>query len=280
MWASERARASPTSTATAISTSWSASDGTLNYFKNTGTAIAPVFTRADRRGQSVQRRRRGIAACRASPTSTATAISTRWSGEARRHPELLQEHRHGARPGVRGATGAANPFNGVDVANRSTPAFADLDGDGDLDAVVGEQGGDLSFSGHRHGAAPPSRADRRGQPVQRHRCGCHERAQLRRPRWRRRSRRGGRGQRPQPALFRDTGAGFEFIVDVTAPAETRMRAVTMSVRRENRHASSGDIPAGHRCRPTDPTRLRLGTVTLRWAPRSRHHRRRSAAGSQ
>ncbi|MCI0635776.1 MAG: FG-GAP-like repeat-containing protein, partial [Actinobacteria bacterium] len=38
-------------------------------------------------------------------------------------------------------TGAANPLNSFDVGNRSTAAFADLDSDGDIDAVAGEQGG-------------------------------------------------------------------------------------------------------------------------------------------
>src|SRR5262249_12491222 len=35
-------------------------------------------------------------------------------------------------------TGSANPFNGVDVGQYSAPALADVDRDGDLDAVVGE----------------------------------------------------------------------------------------------------------------------------------------------
>src|SRR5262249_35623638 len=63
-------------------------DGTLNYFKNTGTAVAPTFTQQ---------------------------------------------------------LGAANPFNGVDVGSYSAPSFADRDGDGDLDAVVGERYGTLSY---------------------------------------------------------------------------------------------------------------------------------------
>jgi len=42
-------------------------------------------------------------------------------------------------------TGAANPFNGIDVGVSSTPTFADIDGDGDLDAIVGESGGTLKY---------------------------------------------------------------------------------------------------------------------------------------
>ena len=40
-------------------------------------------------------------------------------------------------------TGAANPFNGVDIGSFSAPSFADLDGDGEIDAVVGTSDGTL-----------------------------------------------------------------------------------------------------------------------------------------
>ena len=36
---------------------------------------------------------------------------------------------------------ADNPFSGIDAGSYSTPTFADIDGDGDLDAFIGESGG-------------------------------------------------------------------------------------------------------------------------------------------
>ncbi len=38
-------------------------------------------------------------------------------------------------------TGAANPFDGIDVGGFATPALADLDADGDLDFLAGERNG-------------------------------------------------------------------------------------------------------------------------------------------
>jgi hypothetical protein len=42
-------------------------------------------------------------------------------------------------------TGAGNPFNGVDVGYRSYSTFGDVDGDGDLDAFIGEVNGTITF---------------------------------------------------------------------------------------------------------------------------------------
>ncbi|MBD0311443.1 MAG: VCBS repeat-containing protein, partial [Microcoleus sp. T3-bin5] len=39
----------------------------------------------------------------------------------------------------------ANPLNGVNVGNYSSPTFADLDSDGDLDAIIGTGGGTISY---------------------------------------------------------------------------------------------------------------------------------------
>src|ERR1700704_1036943 len=52
--------------------------------------------------------------------------------------------------------GAAHPFNGVDVGFYSTPSFADLDGDGDLDAVVGEFVATLHYFENTGSAVAPA----------------------------------------------------------------------------------------------------------------------------
>jgi hypothetical protein len=59
-------------------------------------------------------------------------------------------------------TGAANPFDGVDVGNLSTPSFADLDGDGDLDAVVGDINGILHYFENTGSAIAPAFTARTG----------------------------------------------------------------------------------------------------------------------
>lgn len=43
-------------------------------------------------------------------------------------------------------TGNNNPFNNIDVlGNSSIPLLADVDGDGDLDAVIGRSLGDVAY---------------------------------------------------------------------------------------------------------------------------------------
>ncbi|MEG4633611.1 FG-GAP-like repeat-containing protein [Microcoleus sp. AR_TQ3_B6] len=42
-------------------------------------------------------------------------------------------------------TGTANPLNGVNVGDYSFPTFADLDSDGDLDAIIGTGGGTIAY---------------------------------------------------------------------------------------------------------------------------------------
>ncbi len=58
--------------------------------------------------------------------------------------------------------GAGNPFDGIDVGDNAQPALADLDGDGDLDAVVGNAQGVLRYFANTGTAAAPAFAERTG----------------------------------------------------------------------------------------------------------------------
>ena len=51
-------------------------------------------------------------------------------------------------------TGIANPFDAIDVGNEAKPSFVDLDSDGDLDLVVGEDGGTLKVFQNGTSGAP------------------------------------------------------------------------------------------------------------------------------
>ncbi len=119
--------------------------GTLFYFENTGTAAAPVFTQ-----------RLGTAnpfnGVDLSFFSTPTLADLDGDGDldamvGESYGALLYFQNTGtaSAPVFTARTGAANPFNGVDVGNRSAPVFADLDGDGDLDGVVGALDGTLIY---------------------------------------------------------------------------------------------------------------------------------------
>jgi uncharacterized protein (DUF2141 family) len=137
-------------------------DGTLNYFENTGSAIAPVFT--ERTGAANPFNGVDIGS-----TSTPSFADLDGDGDldavAGANDGTLHYFENtgtAIAPAFTERTGAANPFNGVDLGFASTPVFADTDGDGDLDAVVGESDGTLNYFENTGSASAPAFTARTG----------------------------------------------------------------------------------------------------------------------
>ena len=146
MWGSAARRASPTSTATATSTPSSGSNyGTLHYFENTGSAVAPAFTERTGAANPFDGVNVGFSSAPSFADLDGDGDLDAVVGVVDGTLHYFENTGTALAPAFTARTGAANPFNGVDVGYTGTPSFADLDGDGDLDAIVGASDGTLHY---------------------------------------------------------------------------------------------------------------------------------------
>ncbi len=118
-------------------------DGVLRAWRNTGTASAPVFTALTGSDNPFNGIDVGDFSAPAFLDLDGDGDLDLVAGE--RYGTLLAWRNTGpaSAPVFTALSGTANPFNGIDVGYTSAPAFLDLDGDGDLDLVSGEQNGTL-----------------------------------------------------------------------------------------------------------------------------------------
>lgn len=122
-----------------------ASSGLLRYFQNTGTVLAPVFVEQTGaanplNGVDVGGRSRPAFADLDGDGSLDLLVGTIDTFDS-----YFQNTGTAIAPAFVERTGAADPFQGLMVTNSTAPAFADLDGDGDLDALIGRRDGKLDY---------------------------------------------------------------------------------------------------------------------------------------
>ncbi|WP_369178233.1 FG-GAP-like repeat-containing protein [Candidatus Thiodubiliella endoseptemdiera] len=120
-------------------------DGTLKYYQNTGTTSNPAYEAKTGDDNPFNGINVGY-------SSKPTLADIDGDGDldlvvGKDYGTLKYYQNTGttSNPAYEAKTGGSNPFNGIDVGGYSTPNLADIDGDGDLDLVVGEENGTLKY---------------------------------------------------------------------------------------------------------------------------------------
>jgi hypothetical protein len=121
------------------------SDGTINYYKNTGNSSSPVFTETTGTDNPFN----GVDV---GDNSTPSLIDIDIDGDkdafiGTKDGTIYYYKNTGnsSNPIFTVQTGTDNPFNGVDVGDYATPAFVDIDNDSDFDAFIGEDNGIINY---------------------------------------------------------------------------------------------------------------------------------------
>ena len=120
-------------------------DGILNYFENTGSSMTPAYLGRTGTANPFLGFDVGSRSIPAFADLDRDGDLDVLVGEISGTFSYLENTGTSTAPAFLERTGTANPFLGNDIGRHSSPALADLDADGDLDALSGEIGGQLVF---------------------------------------------------------------------------------------------------------------------------------------
>ncbi|MBR8826408.1 MAG: VCBS repeat-containing protein [Gomphosphaeria aponina SAG 52.96 = DSM 107014] len=120
-------------------------EGTIEYFKNTGNSVNPQLIKVTGAGTPLSGRDVGS-------NSTPTLVDMDGDGdldvvigEKNGNINYFKNTGNGTNPQFVEVTGTQNPLNSFDVGNNSTPTWVDIDKDGDFDAFIGEENGNVNY---------------------------------------------------------------------------------------------------------------------------------------
>lgn len=116
--------------------------GQVTFFRNDGSSTDPIFTPITGTDNPFD----GIDI---GSIATIDLVDIDQDGDADaflgNQDGIIQFYQNDGAGNFSPVSGSANPFDGIDVGTQSSPTFADIDQDGDLDAFVGNKDGQLLF---------------------------------------------------------------------------------------------------------------------------------------
>ncbi|KAH8053942.1 hypothetical protein JL722_9103 [Aureococcus anophagefferens] len=131
-------------------------EGTLDYYENVGSAASPSYEKKTGSANPFDGVDVGSASAPAFVDFDGDGDLDLVVGENDGVLYYYENVGSATSPSYEAANGAASPFDGIDVGDSSAPALVDVDGDGDLDLVVGENDGTLYYYENVGTAASPS----------------------------------------------------------------------------------------------------------------------------
>ena len=136
--------------------------GNVDYYENTGTALAPSYTVRIGAANPFD----GIDIGDHSKPSFVDIDNDGDQdlviGEGSGNLNYYENTGTALGPSYTLRIGAANPFDGIDIVDHSTPSLIDLDGDGDQDLVIGQFVGNLNYYENTGTALAPTYIERIG----------------------------------------------------------------------------------------------------------------------
>ena len=120
-------------------------DGAILYYQNTGTPTNPAFTEQTGADNPLSGPNVVLEAKPSFIDIDGDSDMDAFIGNAIGTFRYFENTGTPTAPLFTERTGAANPFNGIDLGGYSTVAFADLDDDGDADALTGDNTGGFRY---------------------------------------------------------------------------------------------------------------------------------------